>query len=124
MKSLSEKFKKALIIEDDESLCDIYKEILDLENISIDIATNIATAENLLGTNDYDLLIVDWNLNGHSSSQILNNKKFKDRIPSATLIITGYSDHEDFDKDLVKTFNVLYKPFSLDLLRNVLIDLN
>lgn len=120
---LNLKFKNILIVEDDETLCHLYADFFTEENIKVELAHSVKDAENLCAKNNYDLAIVDWNLKGQSATTLLNNPTFKDFFKKPILIITGYSDHEDFDRDLLEKYNVLYKPFTMDMFKNILIDL-
>lgn len=120
MDDLKYKFKNILIIEDDESLCQIYADFFKDENIQVDVAHTLKDAEKLLNQNKYDLSIVDWNLRGQSATVLLSSPHFQTYIQGPVLIITGYSDHEDFDREIVEKYNVLYKPFSLEIFKNIL----
>lgn len=120
---LNMKYKKILIIEDDEVLCHLYTEFFKEENISVELAHTVQEAENFLSKNKYDLAIIDWNLKGQSANLLLNSNTFKEFTKFPVLIITGYSDHEDFDREILEKFNVLYKPFAMDIFKNILLDL-
>lgn len=120
MSDLKQKYKKILIIEDDESLCQIYAEFFKDEHIQVDLAHTLKEAEQLLNQNKYDLSIVDWNLRGQPATILLKSTSFQNFPKGSVLIITGYSDHEDFDRDILEKYNVLYKPFSIEIFRNVL----
>jgi DNA-binding response OmpR family regulator len=122
--NLNFKFKDILIVEDDEALCHLYTDFFIEENIKVDLAHSVKDAEVLCAKNKYDLAIIDWNLKGHSASTLLNGSTFKVYFNKPILIITGYSDHEDFDRDLLEKYNVLYKPFTMNMFKNILIDLD
>lgn len=120
---LNLKFKSILIVEDDEALCQLYTDFFTEENVKVELAHNVKDAERLCSKNKYDLAIVDWNLKGQPATTLLNCPTFKDFFNNPVLIITGYSDHEDFDRELLEKYNVLYKPFTMDMFKNILIDL-
>ncbi len=105
---------KILLLEDDYSLATSLKEILELEEYEVDIASNAEEAYEKSFNNSYDLYIFDINLPDESGIEVLKNlKKADDKTPA--IFLTALTDlntmaqaFEAGSEDYIK------KPFDID----------
>lgn len=105
---------KILLLEDDYSLAASLKEILELEEYEVDIASNAEEAYEKSFSNNYDLYIFDINLPDESGIEVLKNlKKADDKTPA--IFLTALTDlntmaqaFEAGSEDYIK------KPFDID----------
>ena len=103
-----------LLLEDDYSLANTLKEILELEGFKVDIANNANEAYEKTFNKKYDLYIFDINLPDENGIEILKNlKEAEDETP--TIFLTALTDlntmaqaFEAGSEDYIK------KPFDID----------
>lgn len=105
-----------LIVDDEESITEIFKLILEDEGYAVDTASSGQEALSLAESH-YDLVIIDIDPHDMSGGQIA--KIFLKRHTDAKIILmTGYPDlvesKQALDIDLSK---LLIKPFSPDVLQ-------
>lgn len=109
---VSEKQHRLLIVDDQEEILLLIKDILTNEGYLIDTATSGSNALPLLVDNKYDLIISDINMPHLNGEELLNicNKQFQD---SPIILITGQPDFNDAVQ-LIKKGAVDYigKPFT------------
>lgn len=116
------KYNNALIFEDNEELCEMYKQFLLLGLVHVvDIATNIEQSERLILLNQYELWILDWNIKNKTASVLLNSDVIKKKMPKLILIITADLDNKDLIQSNGCNYEILFKPFPLDELEKKLI---
>ena len=105
---------KILIIEDDKSLVETLKEILEQEKYFVDYYYNLDDIEDYVILNKYDLIILDVMLgerNGFQFLQIVRNE-----VDRPIILLTA----KDTKEDMLKGFNLgaddyITKPFDADL---------
>ncbi len=105
---------KFLIIDDDSSITDTIKDIVQTQFHEPQIAHSINEAQEYLNQQKFDCLILDLNLNNENgglivkelkeSSQSLNHK-------TPVIILSGYVDDQFIEKFKAKFFAILPKPF-------------
>src|SRR5271170_2651766 len=79
---------RVLVVEDDELILDLVSTELRHEHYFVETATNGEAALQMLKLNDYDLLILDWNVPKVSGVDICRKLRFAgDRLP--VLLMTG-----------------------------------
>lgn len=103
--------KRILIVEDDDSISDLQKDYLEMNNYIVEISANGKEALNLIKTQNFDLVILDIMLPEMDGFEILKNLETEKLIP----IILVSAKKEEFDK--VKGFRLgaddyMTKPFS------------
>jgi len=94
--------KKILIVEDEESYVNILSQLLENENYQILVSNTAKNALSIAEAAQPDLVIVDWNLPGHSGLELVKtlreNRKFdKTRIVMNTV--------RDSDTDQIEAYN-------------------
>jgi len=113
-------FKKALLVEDSEDICDFYKEFFESEELSLDILMSIPSSSLSIGDN-YDVLICDWFVGPQSAEKWLKKLEEQRQLPEATIVATGMPDIEDHIENL--PIHLIYKPFDFYSLKDILINL-
>ncbi|MFW6196577.1 MAG: response regulator [Thermoplasmatota archaeon] len=87
-------FYTILVVDDDESILDLLKQLLETNDIFDCAVSTVETAEEAekdLQERRYDLIITDQKLPGTNGTEFLS--KVKDRYPKTVrMLITGYSD--------------------------------
>jgi DNA-binding response OmpR family regulator len=91
---------EVLIIEDDPSILEIHIEHLkQLKHFKYQTCMTLAEAKNSVDKNDFDILLLDWNLGDGTCIELIEyirSKKDRHRLNSALImIITGRDDVED-----------------------------
>lgn len=102
---------KILIADDDQAMLKLYKRIFANLNYSITLAASVAEASGLISSEDYDLLITDFDFNDGKGTELV--KAFSSRKAGAkSFLVTGSSTagnrppHEGLAGYFEKPFNV------------------
>ncbi|MBQ6494678.1 MAG: response regulator transcription factor [Bacilli bacterium] len=85
---------KVLIIEDEYSLADAIREILEKEHLDVKIVTNGLDGEDEALTNIYDLILLDIMLPKKNGFEILKTLK-EEKIKTPIIILTAKSEMND-----------------------------
>lgn len=117
---INDKFKKVLIVDDQEISREVLKDMLTRFGCSFDEASNGLEAIELIRNEDskdkpYDILLIDWNmplLNGVKTIEKLQDmyskQELKSKIPTV-FMISAYSK-EDIDLEKIKIDCFISKP--------------
>lgn len=85
--------KRLLIVEDEETLCQSLKRVLEREGYAVDTVNNAESAHKVFETECYDVIITDIILPGMTGIELL--KKIKERLSEQIVIImTAYASLE------------------------------
>lgn len=118
------KAAKILVIDDDETMCSLFKDTLEDLGHMITTTTESAEGLELVRKRDYDLVFLDLKMPGMDGAELFRRiKEVKRKLP--VTIITGYPDSELMRRALAHgPFGVMNKPFSssdiLDAVENYL----
>lgn len=96
MRSITETPWKILLVEDDEEDYLITRDMLSdtrRQKVAIDWAKNIELGRQALQTNDYDVILVDYDL-GHQSGLEMLHKMSPDEMSSPVIVLTGNGSYE------------------------------
>lgn len=96
---LHKKFRKVLIVDDDELQRDLIRLKMIPENCKVHQATNKDDALKLIGDNNYDLIFLDIRLAGANGGSVLKTMRANNDRTSV-VIITGYADAKIYDMAL------------------------
>ena len=115
---------KTLLVDDEEDLLDLMAG--ELESVGFDVtkATSGTSAMELIRNNGYDLIVVDYRIDGPNGLDLVEAaRKSKANKESILWVMTGAAD-PDFVTRIVEAEVDLFlqKPINLDELRNCLID--
>jgi two-component system C4-dicarboxylate transport response regulator DctD len=108
---------KALVVDDEESVCEAVKAVLETEGFAVTITTSSPEAVELVRTRRYDLIISDLKM------PVLDGMQFYDKVReienrSIFLVMTAYSDlYPAVDAVSRGIYDYLQKPFTPDELR-------
>ena len=119
MKSTSEKQPTILIIDDDESMCDIVAQYLHTLGFSILTAGNGKTGIALFDENAPNLVLLDLSMPEMNGFQVLDALKEK-IIDTPVIIISGVGSEKDTTRALkLGAWDYITKPFQeLDILKH------
>ncbi len=110
-----------LVVEDDQSLCELIAQILLLDNHEVHIAHDGLEALRKIEERPYDLIISDLqmpNLDGPGLHDALR-ERFKESLPRV-IFVTGHAEAEAYVPFLAQTGDpVLTKPFTVKDLRTL-----
>lgn len=104
---------RILLVDDEPELTEPLAEILRKESYAVDLAADGPSAEELSFVNDYDLIILDWNIPPPSGLTLLQSWRERgDQTP--VLMLTGRDDVTDRVAGLDSgADDYLTKPFSV-----------
>lgn len=112
-------YKRALLVEDSEDICDFYKDFFEMEELPLDVLMRIPDDSMRVGEK-YDVLVCDWFVGPQSAEKWLKSLDQKKQLPAATIVATGMPDIEDNVTDL--PIHLIYKPFDFYSLKDILIN--
>jgi putative nucleotidyltransferase with HDIG domain len=106
--------QRILIVDDEESVRDLLKQILEKEGYTCEGAEDAETASALLSEKKFDLVISDVQMPEKSGIQLL--EEIKTQYPNlATMLISGHTDKKTAESAIVKgAIDFLVKPFQKD----------
>ncbi len=110
-KPLAAGIKHLLIVDDEESICNLLKRILEKEGYHCILAGDADEASLFLAEHSVDLVISDINMPGRSGIQLL--EEIRREYPTiGTIIITGNRDKKVADEAIsIGAYGYLLKPF-------------
>ncbi len=89
---------RLLVIDDDKSMCEVLALYFGIKGLRVTTARAIAQGRTLIEHGEYDLLILDWKLEGADGLDLLNlSKKRNPDVP--VLIFTGAEESEELLKN-------------------------
>jgi DNA-binding response OmpR family regulator len=104
---------RLLVVEDEQVLADAVVEALRLDHYAVDLAMSGAEADELVATNAYDLVILDWTIPPPTGIDLLDSWRGAG-LQMAVLMLTGRDSVEDRIDGLDRgADDYLTKPFSL-----------
>lgn len=106
--------KTILVVEDEQAIQDMLRFILEPEGFQVDVASNVATARQLLGNNTPSLILLDWMLPGTSGLEFARQLK-KDAATAhiPIIMLTARGDELDRVRGLeMGADDYVTKPFS------------
>jgi two-component system copper resistance phosphate regulon response regulator CusR len=104
---------RILVVEDDSDLGPLLCDALEAESYAVDLATRGADADELAAINEYDLVVLDWNIPAPNGLTLLKGWREEGRqVP--VLMLTGQSGVDDRVDGLdAGADDYLTKPFSM-----------
>lgn len=106
---------RILLLEDDESLLDVLRDVLEEEGFEVDTCAGSDKAIRLAREKDYDLMVADIRVDGIDGLSALSHvQSYRPTVDA--LVISGYADaHQAERTSRLGLGAVLKKPFDLDL---------
>ncbi|MDH7481895.1 MAG: response regulator [Armatimonadota bacterium] len=106
---------RILVVDDEQKLCDILKDILEIEGYEVEICFDEASAYEKLASNQFDIAIVDVFISNEPSG-ILLARHIAECYPETSLILmTGFADEADICRAFeAGAYACITKPFMLD----------
>ncbi|MFC1934598.1 response regulator [Chloroflexota bacterium] len=100
-----------LVIDDDELISSLFKEVLEEEGHTVVTADTSAKGLAHIMQQNFDLIFLDLKMSGTDGAEILREmRSIKHRLP--VVIITGYPDSEIMDRAMKQgPLGVMLKPF-------------
>jgi CheY-like chemotaxis protein/glycine cleavage system H lipoate-binding protein len=106
--------REILIVEDEPVVLESARRILEAEGLSVDLASDAATAFDLLRKGPYKVVLCDLMLPGSSGFRILESLQ-RDYPGTESITITGYATREHaIESFRLGVFDFLPKPFDVD----------
>lgn len=104
---------KILIVDDDESLCWLLKNLFEDVGYHVDLAESIAVAKHFTEQFTYDAMILDWDLGDGAGTNLLKQLRSKG-FSTPCIMLTGRRDEASCEFGLVEAGadDYLTKPFS------------
>jgi DNA-binding response OmpR family regulator len=113
---------KILVVDDDEAVRNMLDSFLKADGYSIDTAEGVNAALGLMESNDYDIMLIDKNMQGIDGNRegglyLLRHVRSQ-CLSSEVIMMTGYPTVETAIEALkLGAFDYIPKPFSLEYLR-------
>lgn len=109
--SPTDKEASILVIDDDETICSLFKDILEETNYQVTTISNSSKGLELIKDNDYDLVFLDLKMPGMDGAELFRQiKAVKPELP--VTIITAYPESELMAKALeYGPMGIMKKPF-------------
>jgi DNA-binding response OmpR family regulator len=109
---------RVLLLEDDIIFSEIIEEYLSHLKYSVETVFDLYTAEELLYTNRYDLLILDVNVPGGNGLDLLERFR-NDGYKTPTIIITSFTNIDSIERAYkIGCDDYIKKPFELKELKS------
>ncbi len=106
---------RILLVEDDTTLGQNLKELLQRSSFAVDWVQDLASASDYFESNDYDLFIVDWMLPGNTSGIDLIKHIRSQANSTPVLLLTARSQLEDKVEGFTSgADDYLTKPFAIE----------
>jgi two-component system copper resistance phosphate regulon response regulator CusR len=103
---------RILMVEDEETLAEALVEALEEESYAVDLATDGATAEELVMVNSYDLVVLDWSIPPPTGIDLVRGWR-QNGLTMPILMLTGRRGVDDRVDGLDSgADDYLTKPFS------------
>lgn len=102
-----------LIVDDEEYIIALLKQILDAEGYSVDCAPDGEDAADLMNEKDYDIVITDVHMPKSGGLEVLFNTHDKERPPEVIIVSGGGRDlsfHFD-EAEMLGAAQTIKKPF-------------
>lgn len=91
----TDRLQKILLVEDEASLKELYRELLFSEGFGVDVAEDGEMAFNKMKENEYDLVLLDIRLPKMDGLQILNNLTQEEKnMHKKIVMLTNFSDEK------------------------------
>lgn len=104
--------KKVLVIDDDKASCELLREILASQNLSVETAQTPAKALSLAGQNKFDLVISDINLESDKTGFDLLHD-FREECP--VILVTGFGSLDSaVEATREGAWDFISKPFKVE----------
>ena len=113
--------KRILVVDDDENLREVLAVILSQRGRVVDTARDGIEAVELIGQNQYDLILSDLSMPGLDGPALYEAIRSIHRATAPRVIfMTGHADGGDYAHFLKGTTEpILEKPFKVDVVRNL-----
>lgn len=103
-----------LVVEDDIAIRDMIRDMLEVADFSVEVATDVPKAQALLQSRRPDLILLDWMLPGQSGLEWAKRLRKDDEYANLPIIMLTARTEED---DKIKSFDTgvddhISKPFS------------
>ncbi|MCC7037425.1 MAG: response regulator [Alphaproteobacteria bacterium] len=111
---------KALVVDDHMIVrCDIERHIKTLGITHIDQAANVAEAMTKLGSADYNVVFLDWNMPGRSGYNMLEQCRGETKYDNTAFVIVSAESEDRYIIEALKAGATSYivKPVSENILR-------
>ena len=105
--------QRILLVDDDAGLCGVVCDFLQSKGFLVEMHRSVEAARQVLFTQEYDLLILDWDLPGASGIDLCKEYRDKGGL-SPVLMVTGHTAIDDKELGLeCGADDYVTKPFSL-----------
>jgi CheY-like chemotaxis protein len=107
----SDHTRRVLVADDDQAVCELLSKMLRDKGLLVDCAADGAEALELLGTNDYAVLVLDLLMPKVSGFDVLQQMHDGDQPPPVVLVVTG-ADRPAIERlDSRRIHGIVRKPF-------------
>lgn len=112
---------RILIIDDEDSLREFLRMLLEQEGYRVDEADSVGSAQNLLANDSFDLILCDIMMPDGSGLDLLKEIKGSSAAETAVIMMTAYSSTKSAIEAMkLGAYDYVPKPFDVDELKAVI----
>ena len=108
--------KRILILDDNEDILDIVREVLQYENFEVKAISEAKHVMAIAGDFQPDLFLLDYKLQDGNGAELCQHFKAQPQFAQVPVIIFSAYTHPDMDFKRYGCDGVIAKPFDLDVL--------
>jgi DNA-binding response OmpR family regulator len=102
---------RILLVDDDDVIRAVLKQVLEMNNFTVSTAANVAEAIHLIDTESFDVLVSDLHMPGAGDGFTVISAMRHKHPNAITMLFTGYPDlKEAMDAILLQADEILVKP--------------
>lgn len=113
--------KTALVIDDEELICEVYRDGLTAYGLDVTYSCSLAEGEKILMQKNFDILILDYRMPGGTGLDLLRRLSKSGWKKPFIFLSTGYDDFDHKDAEGLGVTKIFHKPFELsEVIKSVL----
>lgn len=105
---------KVLIVDDEELICEIYRDRLTTLGFEVNFCCTLQKGEECLRQNRYDILILDYLMPGGTGLELLQKLKELTENPPKIFLSTGHDNLQLNELSKLGIEEIFYKPFDFE----------
>ena len=106
---------RVLVVDDEEALCSVFKDVLEMEGYEVCVCHDAATAREMLASSRFDVAMIDIFLSNEPAGLTLGQEVLSNCSETSLVFMTGYAEEDDIRAGYVSGASAcIRKPFNID----------